>query len=75
MLPPPSTQAELAGVRSPLARVQRLAVYARIFAAELFGTVLAVPFGVRAYALHRSLPDARAAAGRAGTVSILRDVR
>lgn len=61
-------------MHSPLQRVQRLAVYARIFAAELFGTVLAVPFGLRAFSLHRSLPDARRGTG-AGTVSILRDVR
>ncbi|KAL4442435.1 hypothetical protein ABPG77_005019 [Micractinium sp. CCAP 211/92] len=68
-------QAELARIHSPLQRVQRLAVYARIFAAELFGTVLAVPFGIRAFSLHCSLPDARSAGGRAGSVSILRDVR
>lgn len=58
----------------PLQRIPLLARYARIFAAELFGTVLAVPFGLRAFSLHRSLPDARQQ--RAGSsVSILRDVR
>jgi hypothetical protein len=58
----------------PLQRIPLLARYARIFAAELFGTVLAVPFGLRAFSLHRSLPDARHQ--RAGSsVSILRDVR
>lgn len=58
----------------PLQRIPLLARYARIFAAELFGTVLAVPFGLRAFSLHRSLPDARQQ--RAGSsVSILRNVR
>jgi hypothetical protein len=71
----PCLQAELAKIQSPLQRAQRLAVYARIFAAELLGTVLAAPFGLRAFTLHRSLPDARQAGQRAGTVSILRDVR
>lgn len=67
-------QAELSKIQSPVLRVQRLAVYARIFAAELLGTVLAVPFGLRALSIHRSLPDARTLQ-RAGTVSMLRDVR
>ena len=67
-------QVELANVHG-FTKVQRLAVYARIFAAELLGTVLAAPFGLRAFSLHRSLPDARRAGQRAGTVSILRDVR
>lgn len=71
----PCLQAELAKIQSPLQRAQRLAVYARIFAAELLGTVLAAPFGLRAFTLHRSLPDTRQAGQRAGTVSILRDVR
>lgn len=67
-------QAELAQVRG-FQRVQRLAVYARIFAAEIFGTVLAVPFGLRALSLHRSLPDARQRQRAGSTVAILRDVR
>lgn len=64
----------------PAQRLGRLAIYARVIAAELLGVAAAVPFGVRAAALHRSLPDARA--GRSGTrvhrgssVSILRGVR
>ena len=84
---PSGLQAELARLRSPGERLARVAVYARIFAAELLGTALAVPFGWRALALHRSLPDARqqqrrgggggggAGAAAADTVSILRDVR
>lgn len=69
----PDDQVELAKL-PPLQRIPLLARYARIFAAELFGTVLAVPFGLRAFSLHRSLPDARQQ--RAGSsVSILRDVR
>lgn len=47
------------------------------------GSVMAAPYGFRAFALHRSLPDARhVAPGGAGqqqqlpaTVSILRDVK
>lgn len=74
------SQAELARLRGPGERLARVAVYARIFAAELLGTVLAVPFGWRALALHLSLPDARRRGGggagaAADTVSILRDVR
>ncbi|EFN56733.1 hypothetical protein CHLNCDRAFT_144155 [Chlorella variabilis] len=69
-----AAKAELAQVRG-FQRVQRLAVYARIFAAEIFGTVLAVPFGLRALSLHRSLPDARQRQRAGSTVAILRDVR
>lgn len=73
ILCPPRRQVELAKL-PPLQRIPLLARYARIFAAELFGTVLAVPFGLRAFSLHRSLPDARQQ--RAGSsVSILRNVR
>lgn len=44
--------------------------------AELVGTLAAVPFGVRALALHRSLPDASSGQLRQrSSVSILRDVR
>ncbi len=73
LLPAITLQVELAKL-PPLQRIPLLARYARIFAAELLGTVLAVPFGLRAFSLHRSLPDARQQ--RAGSsVSILRDVR
>ncbi|KAI3427207.1 hypothetical protein D9Q98_007143 [Chlorella vulgaris] len=65
-------KAELGKVQG-LQKVQRLAVYARIFAAEILGTVAAAPFGLRAFSLHRSLPDARRQ-HPSSTVSILRDV-
>lgn len=74
--PPLCTQAELARIPSTLQRMQRLALYARILAAEALGTVLVAPFALRAISLHRSLPDARRAGGRStGSVSVLRDVR
>ncbi|KAL4853677.1 SPX domain-containing protein 5 [Chlorella vulgaris] len=65
-------KAELSKVQG-LAKVQRLAVYARIFAAEILGTVAAAPFGLRAFSLHRSLPDGRRQRP-SSTVSILRDL-
>eukprot|EP00887_Chlorella_sp_A99_P007116 scaffold2.g7116.t1 len=60
----------------PAQRLARIAVYARVIAAELVGTLAAVPFGIRAQALHRSLPDPGGAGGaRGSSVSIMRGVR
>lgn len=48
---------------------------ARIFGAELLGTVSVIPYAVRALTLHRSLPDARTRGASDRSVSLLRGVR
>lgn len=69
-------QAEVSRIRSPIEKASKIASYARVFAAELLGLVSAVPYGVRALALHRSLPSPDARLGRhQGSVTLLRDVR
>lgn len=69
-------QAEVSRIRSPIEQARKIASYARVFAAELLGLVSAIPYGVRALALHRSLPSPDARLGRhQGSVTLLRDVR
>lgn len=41
----------------PLERARRALLYCRILGAEMLGTIAAVPFGIRALVLHRSLPS------------------
>jgi acetyl esterase/lipase len=67
-------QAELARLQSPVDRMRRVAVYAKIIGAELLGTVAVIPFAFRAFMLHRSLPEARAGAPQP-CVSLLRGAR
>jgi prenylcysteine alpha-carboxyl methylesterase len=77
-------QAELSLLQNPVQRLKRVVVYARIIAAEVVGTLAVLPYAWRAWALHRSLPDATASLDadldstsrrRGDTVSMLRDVR
>jgi len=70
-------QAELSRIHTPVEKLKRIAQYARIVGAELLGTVSMIPYGIRAYTLHRSLPDAQweTPSGKSGVVSIARDVR
>ena len=54
--------------------MRRAGQLAKIVLDEFTGVLKMVPYGIRAMRTHRSLPDARAPAGRDG-VSIARDVR
>lgn len=70
-------QAELSRTHSALEKARRFYSYAKIISAEIFGTIFAVPYGVRAFALHHSLPEAATLQQQRNrnSVSIIRDDR
>ena len=72
--PCPDPTQDLAAVPTREGKMRRAGQLAKIVLDEFAGVLKMVPYGIRAMRAHRSLPDARAPAGRDG-VSIARDVR
>ncbi|EEH53145.1 uncharacterized protein MICPUCDRAFT_52052 [Micromonas pusilla CCMP1545] len=66
---------DIGSVPTGRGKLKRAAEIGKVLVDEALGVVRAIPYGVRALRLHRSLPDAVAGARDARGVRIVRDVR
>jgi acetyl esterase/lipase len=48
--------ADISSLARPIDKLARLGTYIRVLGAEVLGMVTVIPYGLRAFALHRSLP-------------------
>lgn len=48
--------ADISSLARPIEKLARLGTYIRVLGAEVLGMVTVIPYGLRAFALHRSLP-------------------